>query len=214
MLSLSPFIVIGAYLEIEIHFAGWNRWAYLLFILCGFTLASAPQLARRFMAIQRQVLALALVTFVVAVVIYATQSANPEVNPMLGSTWLDRTFRALFAASGWLWVLSILNYARGIRSGRSSHAQADAIQPSRVLMARAGTYLQEAVLPVYVLHQTIIVMVAYVVVEWSIPAIAKYAMIVLISFVLTMVIYEVAVRRAPLSRFLFGMKPRPTSGTA
>jgi hypothetical protein len=70
-------------------------------------------------------------------------------------------------------------------------------------------YANEAVLPFYVLHQTVLLCVGYFVVQWLIPDLLKWATILLASFVLIMLLYELLVRRFNAMRFLFGMKPLP-----
>jgi hypothetical protein len=66
-------------------------------------------------------------------------------------------------------------------------------------------YANEAVLPFYILHQTVLLCVGYFVVRWNIPDLLKWAIIASISFVIIMGLYEL-VRRNNTLRFLFGMK--------
>ena len=73
---------------------------------------------------------------------------------------------------------------------------------------RVLAYSTEAAYPFYILHQTVIVAVAYVVVQWEVASGLKFAAIACASFALTLLLYEVAVRRWGPVRFLFGMKPR------
>ena len=70
-------------------------------------------------------------------------------------------------------------------------------------------YANEAVLPFYILHQTIIQVVAFFVLQWGLPDLLEWAVVVVISFVLIMACYEYLVRRWNVMRFLFGMKPLP-----
>ncbi len=42
LLPALPLALINALLGMEEDYAGWNRWAYLLFFLCGYALADAP----------------------------------------------------------------------------------------------------------------------------------------------------------------------------
>jgi len=67
-------------------------------------------------------------------------------------------------------------------------------------------YLAAAALPLYVLHQPIVVGVAYGVVGWDAPIAVKYLAIVTASLVLTVVAYDLLVRRTRVTRFLFGMR--------
>jgi len=76
------------------------------------------------------------------------------------------------------------------------------------------TYANEAVLPFYILHQTVIMGVGYLVVQWAIPDLLKWLIVVPVSFAIIMVLYEFLVRRYNVMRFLFGMKPRPKASAA
>jgi hypothetical protein len=65
-----------------------------------------------------------------------------------------------------------------------------------------------------VLHQTVIVGVAYLVVGWDLPVWQQFAAVCVAGLALTVLLYEVLIRRFNPTRFLFGMKPlRPTRTT-
>ncbi|MER6011973.1 hypothetical protein [Streptomyces bluensis] len=66
-----------------------------------------------------------------------------------------------------------------------------------------------AALPLYVLHQPVVVAFAYAVVGWSAPIVVKYAVIVTGSLAVLLAVYEYAVRRTRVTRFLFGVRPLP-----
>ena len=70
-------------------------------------------------------------------------------------------------------------------------------------------YANEAVLPFYILHQTVLLCVGYFVVQWNIPGLLKWAIILPVSFVIIMALYEFLVRRFNVMRILFGMKALP-----
>jgi hypothetical protein len=67
-------------------------------------------------------------------------------------------------------------------------------------------YLAVAALPLYILHQPIVVAVAYGVVGWDAPIVVKYLVIVAASLTLTVAAYDLLVRRTRVTRFLFGMR--------
>jgi peptidoglycan/LPS O-acetylase OafA/YrhL len=75
-------------------------------------------------------------------------------------------------------------------------------------------YGQEAVLPFFVLHQPVIITIAFFVVQWNAGIPLKLVTVVLGSFVVTLGIYELIIRRVPLLRVLFGMKPAPKRAAA
>jgi glucan biosynthesis protein C len=67
-------------------------------------------------------------------------------------------------------------------------------------------HVNEMVLPFYVLHQTIIVIVAYFVVQTGLAIPLKYGITAIISFAVIVALYELLVRRVGVLRFLFGMR--------
>jgi peptidoglycan/LPS O-acetylase OafA/YrhL len=69
-------------------------------------------------------------------------------------------------------------------------------------------YSNEAVLPFFLFHQTIILIVGWFVLPWEVGNLAKFLIIALISFPLILVLYEVFVRHIGFMRFLFGMTPK------
>jgi glucans biosynthesis protein C len=99
----------------------------------------------------------------------------------------------------WVWVLALLGAGRALLS-----------TPVRGLR-----YASEAAFPGYVLHQTVLVAAAYVVVGWDLPAWQGFAVLCLATLALTLLLYEAVVRRTGVTRFLFGMKPgRPEPSPA
>lgn len=70
-------------------------------------------------------------------------------------------------------------------------------------------FCNEAVLPFYILHQPVIILIGYFVVQWPISIGLKYGIIALASFVLVGMLYVLLVRRIGILRFLFGMGKLP-----
>ena len=67
-------------------------------------------------------------------------------------------------------------------------------------------YGNDAVLPFYILHQTIILVVGWFVITWDVGILPKYLVIIVVSFVLIMALYELLIRRLNIVRFFFGMR--------
>lgn len=98
-------------------------------------------------------------------------------------------YLVLLAANAWCWVLAILGYAR-------HYLNRD--HPWRAAINRA-------VYPVYVLHQTVTVMLAYYVVQTADPLLLKYAALVLGTVLLSIGLYAFVILPSPLARWLFGL---------
>lgn len=73
--------------------------------------------------------------------------------------------------------------------------------------SRALGYLNEAALPFYALHQTVILAVGLSVVGLEASIQAKFSVIAAASLAIIAVLYETAIRRSSVLRRLFGMKP-------
>lgn len=118
-------------------------------------------------------------------------------DPVYGTPYFAGLYTT-YALCAWCWVLAIL----GLAAQRLTFATP--------LLA----YANEAVLPFYVMHQTVLLTVGYVVVRWSIPDLAKWALIGGVSLAVCLGLYEFLIRRHNVLRFLFGMKPLVLKPTA
>ncbi|MFG1665597.1 acyltransferase [Streptomyces sp. Y7] len=190
LLPTLPLAALNAFLGMEEGFAGWNRWAYLVFFLFGYALADDGRVRA---ALRR----LAVPTGPAGLVLFAGTAPGFMAldDPFTGSGPFALVTRALFGAAGWCWVVAILGLLDRPREARPP--------------TRAMAYLGTAALPVYVLHQPVVVALAYGVVGWPAPIVVEYAVIVAGSLAVIAVLYEGVVRRTRLTRLLFGMRPDP-----
>ena len=92
----------------------------------------------------------------------------------------------------WSYILAILGY--GMRYLNAN--------PPRL------AYANEAVLPFYILHQPVILLIGYFVIPLALPIALKYLMITPLAFGATLGLYEVGVRRWNLARRFFGLRAR------
>lgn len=70
-------------------------------------------------------------------------------------------------------------------------------------------YANEAVLPFYILHQTVIIVLGYYIIKTEFHLMTKYTLINILSLVIIVAIYDLTVKRFGVLRFLFGMRPLP-----
>lgn len=68
-------------------------------------------------------------------------------------------------------------------------------------------YGQDIIVPFFLLHQPVIIILAYYVVQWETSLSVKLLVVVLGSFVITLGLCELLIRRIEPARALFGMKP-------
>jgi glucan biosynthesis protein C len=190
----------------EVGHAAWNDASYALFLLYGFLAAADPRVGEAFRRRWRPAMALAVLLFLAGGAAYAAASGHGD--PFTAMDPRSLVFRLVKAVDGWLWVVAILGLA-GSRPARPAGAPA----PRGAAARRLGAYANEAVLPFYVLHETVVVAVAAAVLAWSLPAGAQYLLIAVASLAATLVLYELGVRHSRATRLLFGLKPAARDGS-
>jgi glucans biosynthesis protein C len=165
-----------------------NFFLHGLAFVCGYVLCAAPRfwdtaLKNRWGSLGGGVLCFACVT---------------AWHISLGEAYFERHLAAAVAslvvhgAATWFWLLALLGFAK---------KQLD-------FTNRFLKYAVEAALPFYILHQTVILILAYFVLPrpWGIAA--KYSLIIAAAFAGTLIIYDLCVKRFAITRFLFGMRPK------
>ena len=103
---------------------------------------------------------------------------------------LRRVWQLVYSAQIWLAIVAVLGFAR--RHWNRDNA--------------ARRYLTAAVFPVYILHQTIIVIAGYFVVQQPWHAWTKYVVVLALTIFSCVLLYEGLIRRSALLRVVFGMK--------
>src|SRR2546426_12794292 len=72
---------------------------------------------------------------------------------------------------------------------------------------RVIDYTNEAVLPFYVLHHPVIVVIAFYTIPWDINMGIKFLFVSTAALLATLLLYDLLIRRWNGTRWLFGMKP-------
>jgi hypothetical protein len=186
-LLAAPLIVYNVFL-LPIYGSGnqtlINDWRNFLFYITvfffGFLMVSDSRITQ--VTYRNRYVSL-ITAFIILVVIYLMET------DILATT--QALLLSLYAIDCWLWLLAfwgigmrLVNFTNGVIR-----------------------YANDAVLPVYILHQTLIIIIGYYVIQWHIPVVAKYFFVVAAVFLSSLIIYEI-VRRINVTRFLFGIKVR------
>jgi peptidoglycan/LPS O-acetylase OafA/YrhL len=171
----------------------WGRIFYwLLFLLAGFICIANPLLMDSLQRNRRISLSLALLSF--GIIAYYRWN-NTEPWNMLANWKTDiRTYLylGLWGTTAWSWMFAAVGYGKKYLNRRST----------------ALTYINQAVYPFYILHQTVIVLVAYYAVKTTDSILMKYLFTAFLSFFLSVIIFHLFIRPFRITRFLFGMKPK------
>jgi glucans biosynthesis protein C len=78
---------------------------------------------------------------------------------------------------------------------------------------RVTEYLAESILPFYVLHHPVVVLVATIAIGLDMGVWAKFLLVVAASLAITLTLYELLVRRWAPARMVFGLGRQPAAGT-
>ncbi len=170
---------------------GWRLGTHWMFLILGFVLGSDVRLRAAAQKWRRLWLTLGLATLVPLLFLAMTIGDLAWGTPDFAFQWALRTI------NGWLCLLAIVGYG------------------SRYLH-RGSNWLRatgELVLPFYVLHQTAIVLLVYVIRDWPLPIVVAYPLLMAVAF-LVCAAGCLVVRRYRVLRFLFGMsKPHPRAAS-
>lgn len=166
---------------------GWSLVIYLWLLFSGFLIISTDRLQASIKQLRWLSLGMGAVALGTVIYLIFTQGIPTYGTPLYAPLF------GLAGFSSWCWILAYFGLAMRYLNF-----------PKPVL-----AYANEAVLPFYILHQSVLICVGYFIVQWSIPDILKWVVILLISFAIIMGLYEYLIRRINVLRFLFGMKTQP-----
>jgi len=169
----------------------YDDWAnftfYLIIFSYGYLLCSDVRFSR---AIEQHA-GISLVFGVVSMsIILALRQIGTVPAADYSPGWI--LYMILHGLSSWCWLVAFLGFGRKYLNFTN----------------RLLEYGTEAALPFYILHHAAIVAIGYYIVRWNATALAKLLIISIASLILTVVFYDLLVRRANISRFLFGMKAK------
>ena len=168
----------------------WYQHAlYFWYFLFGWWIATDTGLWTAIRALRKTALRLAIINCVAYLLIIQVLLTDDSPSWMLFGT------RLLSGLNTWLWILTVLGWSATLLD-----------RPFRWL-----PYATEAVLPWYVLHQSLIVAVAYVLVPLKIGAVGEPIVVIAATVIGCGVLHEFVIRRSRKMRFLFGLKPMVAS---
>ncbi|MBI3166331.1 MAG: acyltransferase family protein, partial [Chloroflexi bacterium] len=161
-------------------FGGWSPFTYLIIFISGYFIATDE----RFRLEIARLRFLSLTFGLLATIMGYLLAVEAEI-----STY-SVVFSILRGFNTWCWLLAFLGLAAKYLNFDNGFLK----------------YANEAILPFYILHQTVIVILGYLILEWNIALFPKYLFLATASFIVIMALYEFLVKRIRLLRTLFGMK--------
>ena len=164
-------------------FGGWPLFSYLVIFVTGFVLILDP----RYRAAIEKSRWLALVLAIVITGFLLPGSVTGRTYSIPADLYFS-----LNGFTCWFWIIALMGFA-------SVHL---------TFTNRLLKYANEAVLPFYILHQTVIVTIGFIIRHWQISPFPKFLFLLATSFAVIMLLYEGLIRRLEPLRFLFGLRVR------
>lgn len=177
------------------HFPKYSSWCdfsfwFLIFIF-GYIFFSDQQFIKSAERYKYVSLSMGIFFFVVLLILigynldYVAQCwDHPDYS------WGSIIFYSMWAAATWTWLMFFLGAGKAFLTIKNTWLAC----------------LNQATMPVYMLQQTVIMIIGYQVVQWSQGMLLKYIIICSLSTVAVMGIYFLLIRRFAWLGMLFGMK--------
>lgn len=172
------------------EYSGWSDFFFLLvFFISGYILVIDERFVQ---AISRDKL-LYLILGIICTLFFFSVAAGVLVEDWMVSpgTPLFYLSWALHGINSWCWTMVILYVGMRFLDNTNKWLQ----------------YGREARYPFFIVHQPVIIFIAFYAVQWEVNLLIKLLVVVIGSFALTLGIYELLVRRINPVRTLFGLKP-------
>ncbi|MBS4201164.1 acyltransferase family protein [Bacillus sp. FJAT-49732] len=186
-----PFVFISFIIALLITQAlpapgGQNPFYFLLIFIVGFIATSDSRYQKMFNRVRFKAF-ISIVILIPAYIVLIT--VYPDVQKFSA---IDIFKALLLTMNMWLTLVVILGY--GNKFLNFPH--------------KAIAYMNEAAFPIYILHQSILVIVGYYIVKLNFGIFPKFFMIMIATLIASFLLYEFVIKRLAVARMLFGIKVR------
>ena len=193
MLLVIPLIIVNIIIDYnDLGFmrgtGGWDLFSYLFILVYGYLFLCNEKILEIISRIRCTSLIIAIILSLAGIVIGFV--IKPEISENTPILYLIVTFIRCFRVL--LWMIAIIGFGEKYLNFNN----------------RFLGYANEAVLPFYILHQFVLLLIGYWVVQWQMNALVKYIVIASLSFMAIIGFYEIIIKRFQVSRFLFGLKQK------
>lgn len=168
----------------------YNVAFYCLLMVYGYFFASSAKLWEEMEQYRKMYLLFGLISF--SLIYFGWH--QPGINfleTVTGGKFLFDFFKCFNIVC---WVFCFLGFSRHYLNKNSPALQ----------------YLNKAVYPFFILHQTVLIAIGFYIIQWDITVTGKFFLIVAGTFLLTLLTYEFILRRAGIVGVLFGANKKKT----
>lgn len=179
--SLSYFFLILLFIpewlcQYILNIGGKSIGQFMMLFLSGYYILSEEHILQKLQRYRFVSLAICILSGSLYTYLYCFEKIR--------SMWIT----GLYIFFGWITILMLLGVGQSTLNFQN----------------RASIYFTQMSFPVYILHMPILVVVGFFVLQLPVGVAGQFLLIVLISFITTLLLYEI-VKRIPVLRFFLGM---------
>lgn len=171
----------------------YDDWAnvllYFTYLVYGYRLSSSSAFQVFLDQYRLILMGLAIATMTILLSFWITGTV-----PYRSYSLAYMSYQAFRGFTSWYWIVALISISQHFLQFQNRWLE----------------YLSEAAYPIYLIHQTIVVSIAFYIVRWNTNIMLKFMVISTASLGLTLLVYELFVRRWGVMRPLFGLKPLKT----
>jgi glucan biosynthesis protein C len=169
----------------------YGHYLYFIMMIMGLLFVRMPKIWLTFQRNRYRSLLLGIISYLALLVAYL----HPDE---VLSKGIDEYWWVIALVVKWSWISLIIGFSRKYLNFSN----------------RALKYCNGIVYPFFILHQTVIIVFGYYVIDWGLSGISEYLIIAFGTFIICGLLCEVFIKRIPLIRVLFGMKWRENTKEA
>ncbi|WP_066305002.1 acyltransferase family protein [Bacillus sp. FJAT-29814] len=163
---------------------GQNPFFFLVIFIMGFITSSQPSYQKMFNRVRGMGLVVLLVTVPLWVFLLTKD--------FQGAGFLLAVLKTF---NLWLTLIVLLGYGNKFLNFKH----------------KAIPYMNEAAFPVYIIHQSVLVVMGYFILKLNLGNILAFLIIMVLTFVISLLIYEFIIKRLAILRWAFGVKVKPAA---
>ncbi|MCR2823639.1 acyltransferase family protein [Lederbergia panacisoli] len=163
---------------------GQNPFYFMVIIIAGFLTASDLRYQEMFNRIRFKTLLLVIILVPAHIILINVNQDAPNFSAM------DIFITSLRTMNTLLTLIVILGYGNKVLN----------------FPHKAVSYMNEAAFPIYIVHQSILVVIGYYIIQLNYGVFLKFLIIMFLTLAVSFAFYEFIIKRIAIARVLFGLK--------
>ncbi|MBD3181597.1 acyltransferase family protein [Candidatus Poribacteria bacterium] len=185
------FGIIGIQWSVTDQISIPRLFSYILFFIYGFLICHYENFLEAVEKQRKLSLLLGIISFILAFSMLLLHRNNKGIMPLKpGYNSIYMLYLTLRGMNSWFWVLAFLGFSKRYLSFTNRFLQ----------------YFLVASYPIYIIHETLMIILGRYIIKLKTPLLFEFLLLCIVTFLVTIGIYELAIRRFNITRILFGMK--------